>query len=85
MSRIDAGDALGIYRHFCKETEQVMEYLSNAKKLENLLQVPIPHLKHVRIPGAIVTSSCTYVAYLGSHFIGRSLGGIPQGPEFRAE
>lgn len=48
MSHIDAEEALKIYRHFCKQTEQVMDYLGVARKLENLLNVPIPHLKHVR-------------------------------------
>lgn len=47
MSHIDAEDALGIYRHFCKETERVVEYLGVAKKLQNLLNVPIPNLRHV--------------------------------------
>ena len=50
MSHVDAKEALEIYRHFCKETEQVMEYLGVARKLENLLNVPIPHLKHVSPP-----------------------------------
>lgn len=49
MSRIDAQEALAIYRHFCKETERVVEYLGVAKKLQNLLSVPIPNLRHVRI------------------------------------
>jgi hypothetical protein len=48
MSHIDAKDALGIYRNFCKQTERVVEYLGVAKKLQNLLNVPIPNLKHVR-------------------------------------
>ena len=48
MSRIDAQDALSIYKHFCKQTERVVEYLGVAKKLQNLLNVPIPNLRHVR-------------------------------------
>lgn len=47
MSKIDAQEALQIYRHFCKETERVVEYLGVAKKLQNLLNVPIPNLRHV--------------------------------------
>jgi hypothetical protein len=47
MSRIDAKDALSIYRDFCKQTERVVEYLGVAKKLQNILNVPIPNLKHV--------------------------------------
>ncbi len=48
MSHVDAEQALAIYRHFCKQTEKVVEYLGVAKKLQNILNVPIPNLKHVR-------------------------------------
>ncbi len=48
MSKIDAQDALSIYKHFCKQTEHVVEYLGVARKLQNLLNVPIPNLRHVR-------------------------------------
>src|ERR1700722_10793884 len=47
MSRVDAQEALRIYRHFCNQTERVTEYLGVAKKLQNLLNIPIPTLKHV--------------------------------------
>jgi len=47
MSHVDAKEALNIYRHFCKQTDLVVEYLGVAKKLQNLLNVPIPNLKHV--------------------------------------
>lgn len=48
MSKVDATEALRLYRHFCKQTERVVEFLGVAKKLENILKVPIPNLKHVR-------------------------------------
>ena len=48
MSQIDAKEALVIYKHFCKQTERVVEYLGVAKKLQNLLNVPVPNLRHVR-------------------------------------
>jgi len=48
MSHVDAKEALNIYRHFCKQTEFVVEYLGVAKKLQNLLNVSVPNLKHVR-------------------------------------
>jgi hypothetical protein len=48
MSRVDASQALSLYRQFCKQTERVVEYLGVAKKLQNLLNVPIPNLKYVR-------------------------------------
>ncbi|KAJ2921009.1 hypothetical protein H1R20_g16081, partial [Candolleomyces eurysporus] len=47
MSHVDAEDALTIYRHFCTQTEKVVEFLGVARKLQNLLNVPIPNLKHV--------------------------------------
>ncbi|KAG5647842.1 hypothetical protein DXG03_007766 [Asterophora parasitica] len=55
MSHIDATEALAIYRHFCKQTERVVEFLGVAKKLQNLLNVPIPNLKHapVSLAGAL--------------------------------
>ncbi|KAI0083855.1 ANTH domain-containing protein [Irpex rosettiformis] len=49
MSKIDAREALAIYRHFCKQTERVVEYLGVAKKLQNLLNVPIPNLRHAPV------------------------------------
>ncbi len=48
MSHVDAESALNIYRTFCKQTERVVEYLGVAKKLQNLLNIPIPNLKFVR-------------------------------------
>jgi phosphatidylinositol-binding clathrin assembly protein len=56
MSRVDAQQALAIYRHFCKQTERVVEYLGVAKKLQNLISVPIPNLKHVST--TIIPSLC---------------------------
>ncbi|KAL0067241.1 hypothetical protein AAF712_005811 [Marasmius tenuissimus] len=55
MSHIDAEEALSIYRQFCAQTEKVVEYLGVAKKLQNLLNVPIPNLKHapVSLVGAL--------------------------------
>ncbi|KAI6024433.1 ANTH domain-containing protein [Pisolithus marmoratus] len=49
MSKYDAKDALSIYRQFCDQTERVMEYLGVAKKLQNLLNVPIPNLRHAPV------------------------------------
>jgi phosphatidylinositol-binding clathrin assembly protein len=47
MSHVDAKEALNIYRQFCQQTDLVVEYLGVAKKLQNLLNVPVPSLKHV--------------------------------------
>ncbi len=48
MSHVDATTALKIYKTFCRDTEKVVAYLGVAKKLQNVLNVPIPNLKHVR-------------------------------------
>jgi len=48
MSKIDAKDALQIYKTFCKQTEKVVDYLGAAKKIPHL-GVSIPNLKHVCI------------------------------------
>ncbi|KAL5513285.1 hypothetical protein ACEPAH_3683 [Sanghuangporus vaninii] len=49
MSHVDAEAALNIYRSFCKQTEKVVEYLGVARKLQNLLNVPVPNLKHAPV------------------------------------
>ena len=58
MSHVDAEQALGIYRNFCKQADRVVEYLGVAKKLQNLLNVPIPNLKHV----SSFSSPCTHTS-----------------------
>ena len=57
---MDANEALTIYRHFCKQTDLVVEYLGVAKKLQNLLNVPVPELKHV---GALAYFFITYIYF----------------------
>ena len=47
-SKVDAAEALRLYRRFCKQAEKVVEFLGVAKKLQNLPNVPISNLKHVR-------------------------------------
>ncbi|GAA6017185.1 hypothetical protein JCM11491_001846 [Sporobolomyces phaffii] len=49
MSHTDATTALKIYKTFCKDTERVVAYLGIAKKLYNVLNVPIPNLKHAPV------------------------------------
>lgn len=57
MSHVDAENALSTYRRFCQQTELVVEYLSIAKKLQNLLNVSIPNLKHVSTPSLLSNSN----------------------------
>ncbi|KAG8696553.1 hypothetical protein FRC09_008395 [Ceratobasidium sp. 395] len=49
MSNVDAQNALKIYQHFCKQTERVVNYLGIAKKLQNVLNVQIPNLRHAPV------------------------------------
>ncbi|EIM19757.1 ANTH-domain-containing protein [Wallemia mellicola CBS 633.66] len=46
MSKIDATEALKIYRTFCRQTESVIQYLSIARRLHNVLNVLVPNIKH---------------------------------------
>ncbi|KAF8493258.1 ANTH domain-containing protein [Russula emetica] len=49
MSHVDAEQALVVYRHFCKQADQAVEFLGVAKKLQNIVNVPIPSLKHAPV------------------------------------
>ncbi|EIN09626.1 ANTH-domain-containing protein [Punctularia strigosozonata HHB-11173 SS5] len=49
MSRVDAEDALKVYLHFCKQCERVVDYLAIATKLQNLLNVQIPNMRHAPV------------------------------------
>ncbi|PVG04714.1 ANTH-domain-containing protein [Serendipita vermifera] len=84
MSRTDAEDSLSIYKSFCTQTEGVVEYLSIARKLSNLLNVPVPNLRHVSSK-----FTCRYLTnrycHEGSHPSCWCLGRVSQGSEFRAE
>lgn len=46
MSKYDAKRALGIYKTFAKQTNQVVEYLSIARTYEHSTRLEIPKLKH---------------------------------------
>lgn len=91
MSHVDAEAALSLYRRFCKQTERVVEYFSVAKKLQNLLNVSIPNLKHVRLPtstsGLTVPppelivrkqNSPSLIVLLGACVSREFVGGVPQ-------
>jgi phosphatidylinositol-binding clathrin assembly protein len=50
MSRTDAERSLRIYKTFVERTNEVIEYLSEAKALEHAMRLQIPNVKHVRPP-----------------------------------
>lgn len=60
MSHVDASSALSIYKHFCEQMKDVVEYLAIAKKLQNVLNVSVPNLRHVSksaIPRILLTAN----------------------------
>ncbi|GES89187.1 ANTH-domain-containing protein [Rhizophagus clarus] len=59
MSKIDAKDALQIYKKFVKQTEKVVDYLGAAKKIQDRLGIVIPNLKHA--PTSLTVSLEDYV------------------------
>jgi hypothetical protein len=46
MSKSDATDAFDIYKSFIKQTDKVVDYLGVVRKLHNVVNVPVPNLKH---------------------------------------
>jgi hypothetical protein len=83
MSKIDAEQALTIYRRFCTQTERVVEYLGVAKKLQNLLNVPIPILKHASRAFLRLLNHSQMPS--GPCIVGECTPRILERPQFRAE
>lgn len=48
MSQIDARLSLEIYKRFAQQTQDTMEYLDNARKIQHELGISIPTVNHVR-------------------------------------
>ena len=46
MSKPDATESFEIYKSFIKQTDKVVDYLGVARKLHNVVNVPVPNLKH---------------------------------------
>ncbi|KJX99782.1 ENTH domain-containing protein [Zymoseptoria brevis] len=59
MSRPDAERAIRIYKVFCKQTEQVVAYLSVARQYEYATRLEIPKLKHA--PTSLAASLQEYL------------------------
>lgn len=49
MSFIDATTALKTYKIFCKQCEKVVAYLGVAKKLQKIINVNVPNLRHAPV------------------------------------
>lgn len=79
MSHVDAENALKIYQHFCKQTERVVTYLGIAKKLQNVLNVQIPNLRHVS--PFLENENVKFDTCIGTSVVGQDTGGIFEGPE----
>jgi hypothetical protein len=48
MNKKDAKEALDIYKSFAQQTEHTIEYLNDARRLQNEMKMSIPAIKHVR-------------------------------------
>ena len=59
MSRTDAERAINIYKRFCKQTDQVVQYLSLARQYEHATRLEIPRIKHA--PTSLVQSLQEYL------------------------
>ncbi|KAK0342803.1 hypothetical protein LTR94_020878, partial [Friedmanniomyces endolithicus] len=59
MSRPDAERAIQIYKAFCKQTDQVVQFLSVARQYEHATRLQIPKLKHA--PTSLVSSLQDYL------------------------
>jgi|SRR5579859_3809271 len=46
MAKTDAERALRIYKTFVERTNEVIEYLSEAKSLEHAMRLQVPNVKH---------------------------------------
>lgn len=46
MSKPDASESFDIYKSFIKQTDKVVDYLGVVRKLHNVVNIPVPNLKH---------------------------------------
>jgi len=46
MSKVDATESFEIYKSFIKQTDKVVDFLAMARRLNNVVNVPVPNLKH---------------------------------------
>ncbi|PWN31334.1 ANTH-domain-containing protein, partial [Meira miltonrushii] len=55
MSKVDATNALEVYKRFCTHTEKIVAFLASARKISHHLNINIPNLRHapVSLAGAL--------------------------------
>lgn len=46
MTKVDATESFEIYKNFIKQTDKVVDFLAMARRLNNVINVPVPNLKH---------------------------------------
>jgi len=66
MEHKQAADALTLYKSFCTQTKKVVEYLKYAKELNNIIDVPIPNLKHVRLAFSFLSGRTINPSFQGA-------------------
>jgi len=81
MSHVDASTSLKIYKRFCQQTEKVVAYLGVAKKMQNVINVPIPNLKHVSSSEWSFGLSANLMLTTGSRLARWLFRGVPRRPE----
>ncbi|KAH0284762.1 ANTH-domain-containing protein [Aureobasidium namibiae CBS 147.97] len=59
LSKTDAEHAIGIYKAFAKQTDQVVQYLSIARQYEHITKLEIPKIKHA--PTSLANSLQEYI------------------------
>ncbi|KAL1304112.1 hypothetical protein AAFC00_000544 [Neodothiora populina] len=59
LSKVDAEHAIGIYKTFAKQTDQVVQYLSVARQYEHVTKLEIPKIKHA--PTSLAASLQEYI------------------------
>lgn len=59
MSKVDASDSFDIYKSFIKQTDKIVDYLAIARRLNNIVNVPVPNLKHA--PTSLVKALDEYL------------------------
>jgi len=66
MTKEQARQGLKIYKTFAEQTSKTVEYFSVARRMENVIHINIPQLKHVSALGTS-KGACWYVHPIRFH------------------